>query len=554
MAELTAPHATRSQIAAIASLRWQLSVNSLRTLRGRLELVSRIFTFIGFSVLAFGGSVGCAFAAWYLVSHDRIEFLAILFWLIFLFWQLFPLVATAFTETTDSSNLLRFPLSFRAYCLIRSAYSAFSPSVAIGAAWIVAIAIGIIVAKPTLFLYAIVLALLFVLFNLLLGQMIFAWLERWLARRRTRELIGILVFVLIIALQFIGPAMGRFGHAAGKNMTRAAGQAIPIERLLPPGLPPAILARAAHSQYASAAGGLLLFAAYTLVIFWLLRIRLRAEFAGENLSEAAARVSPPVKKSAAREGWSAGGLPGPVAAILEKEFHVLSRSGPVLFTLVMPVVILLIFRFGAAGAMQTTKFPFHALEFAFPIAVAYAFLVLTNLIYNNFGSEGVGVQFYFVSPVPLREVFFAKNLTHTLLALLETALIWVGVAWLFGPPSVIVALATLAALLFVLPANFMAGNFLSIFMPKKTDSAAMGRQRLPTAAVMASMGTHAFLFGICGLTLFLTSRFGLLWLSIVIFLALAAICWFIYAILLGRCATVALDRRETLIAELSRAS
>ena len=78
---------------------------------------------------------------------------------------------------------------------------------------------------------------------------------------------------------------------------------------------------------------------------WLLNLRLRAQFLGENLSEAVARTATPAAKQKFASDGAFPVCPGPVSAVLEKEMHYLSRSGPMLFTLVMPVVVLLIFRF-----------------------------------------------------------------------------------------------------------------------------------------------------------------------------------------------------------------
>ena len=128
MAGLIFSPQARGQFAAIAFVRWRLFVNSLRTLRGRLELVSRGFMFLGFGTLGLGGSFAMGAGAWYFVAHDRVEMLAVLLWPVLLFWQLFPVMASAFTENVDSSNLLRFPLTFPSYFLIRIAYGSLDPA------------------------------------------------------------------------------------------------------------------------------------------------------------------------------------------------------------------------------------------------------------------------------------------------------------------------------------------------------------------------------------------------------------------------------------------
>src|ERR1700722_17955897 len=85
------------QMTAVAELQWRLFVNTLRTFHGRLELVSRIFLGIFFVAGGVGGSVGLGGAAWFLMLEGKAERLGALLWPVFLFWQLFPLTATAFT-------------------------------------------------------------------------------------------------------------------------------------------------------------------------------------------------------------------------------------------------------------------------------------------------------------------------------------------------------------------------------------------------------------------------------------------------------------------------
>ena len=58
MAGLIFSPQARGQFAAIAFVRWRLFVNSLRTIRGRLELVSRGFMFLGFGTLGGEGRGG----------------------------------------------------------------------------------------------------------------------------------------------------------------------------------------------------------------------------------------------------------------------------------------------------------------------------------------------------------------------------------------------------------------------------------------------------------------------------------------------------------------
>lgn len=552
MAGVISAAEARGQFAAIARVRWQIFANSLRTLRGRLEMVSRGFLILGFAAAGFGGAFGLGAASWAFVREGRVELLALLLWPVLLFWQLFPVMATAFTENFDSSNLLRFPLTYRAYFLVRLAYGSLDPATALGSLWLVGIAAGTGLADPGLFLWTAIVLFAFGAFNILLGRAIFAWVERWLARRRTRELLGIVFFLFIISFQFIGPLMGRYGHHAHPGAAKFFELLLPLERLLPPGLAATAIAGSATGEFPLAMGAFLLLIVYQVATGSLLNLRLRAQYLGESLSESAAPVATPAGKLLVQPGWNLPWLPPAVAAIFEKEFRMLSRSGPMLFALVMPVVVLLIFRLTPGNARGGNGFLLSAPDLAFPVGAAYALLMLTNLIYNNLGHEGAGVQMYFVTPVRFRDILLAKNLTHACVIALEMVIVWCAAALMFRPPSPEVALATLAGIVFAMLVNFTIGNLFSLHSPKKIDFGAFGRQRASNITAFASLGIQLGVFGIAALALLAACASGRIWMAAVIFLVLAAIAALFYGVVLNRADGMALARREELIAELAK--
>jgi ABC-2 type transport system permease protein len=553
MAGLIFSPQARGQFAAIAFVRWRLFANSLRTVRGRLELVSRGFMFLGFAMLGLGGSFAMGAGAWYFVSRGRTEGLALLLWPVFFFWQLFPVMASAFTENVDSSNLLRFPLSFPSYFLIRIAYGSLDPATAVGSLWLLGMAIGIGLASPTYLLLAAPILLLFAAFNILLGQMIFTWVERWLARRRSREILGVVFLFVMISFQFIGPLARHFGSSAGPLLSRVTTQVLPVERLLPPGLAAASLARAIGGEYALAIGAFALGCAYVLAVLWLLNLRLRAQYLGENLGETVAQRARPVGKQEIQLGWNIKGVPGSVSALVEKELRYLSRSGPMLFTLVMPLVVLLIFRFTPGRSDRPGGIFAHASDLAFPIGAAYALLMLTNLVYNSFGPDAAGVQFFFVSPVRFREILLGKNLAAAFVLAAEIVLVWLGACLMYRVPPGQIALATVTGAFFALLANLIAGNFLSVFSPKKIDFGAFGRQRASNATAFASLGIQAAVVGVCALALLAARAYQHVWVAAVIFAILSAATLVAYFLVLDRMDAIVLKRREVMITELCKA-
>src|SRR5882762_1105629 len=213
------------QLAAIARVRWQLFMHSLRTTKGALELLSRIVLSLIITAGGFGGAVGLGAGAWFFVSEGKAEWLAVLLWPVFLFWQFFPVMASVFTETLDTSNLLRFPLDYRSYVVVRLVYGALDPSTVLGGLWLTGITVGISVANLRLLPWAALVLLVFGVLNVLLAQMIFAWVERWLEQRRTREIFAVLFFLVMIGFQLVGPLMNRYGPRSSPALRKFSAEA-----------------------------------------------------------------------------------------------------------------------------------------------------------------------------------------------------------------------------------------------------------------------------------------------------------------------------------------
>jgi ABC-2 type transport system permease protein len=557
MGELNPALRRRSQLAAIAWLRWRLFVNSLRSTRGTLELVSRIMVSFAFALGGLGGAFGMGMAASLAISAGKPELLALPLWFVFIFWQVFPIMATAFTNNPDSSDLLRFPLSYGSYFLVRMAYGAFDPATALGSLWSFGILVGVGYAKPELLPWALLVLLAFAAFNLLLMQMVFAWVERWLAQRRTREIMGILFVLLMLSFQLIGPLIRHFERRSGPDADRFVQRYVdilaPVQGLLPPGLAADAIAQAVYSRFMTAFSSLALLCALVLVIGYCLHVRLQAQYRGENLSEVAAS-SVVQKDRSLRLGWNLPGFTTPVAAVFEKEIRYLLRSGPMLITLIMPLFVLFAFRFGAMNsARHSGIFVSRAPDMAFPAAVGYTLLMLTNLAYNNFGGDAGGIQFFYASPVRFRDIVLAKNLTHAGILAIEIVFAWIAVSFLYGRPAFDVTIAALAGLLFAAPINFSAGNLLSIYAPKKLDYSSFGRQRASQTTVLISLGVQVFVVGVGVAAFWIARHYGNFWIATLILLVLAGISLSAYWMILNRMDGLALERRETLVAELCRA-
>ncbi|MGH9540230.1 MAG: hypothetical protein ACRD3H_20055, partial [Terriglobales bacterium] len=327
----------------------------------------------------------------------------------------------------------------------------------------------------------------------------------------------------------------------GEELARA-------QKPLPPGLAASAISNMAAGRPGASLGWFGLLSLYAVIFLGLLHLRLRAEFKGENFSESAKRKALPSPAPGLHPGWNLPVLSGPVAAVFEKELRYLSRSGPMLFTLIVPLFMLLVFR----GSGQNEGLLAHVPRLTFPLGAAYSLLLLTNLSYNNFGADGGGIQFFFASPVRFREILLGKNLAHAAIFALEVVLVWVGTSLLYRRPSIAVTVATLAAILFAVPIDLAAGNLFSLFSPTRVEAGVLGRQRASLTTVLASLGIRVTLFGASALLMWLARQHEHSWILVLIFLAPAGFGFLAYELALGRVDRIALDNRDNLISQLSR--
>ncbi|MGH9468028.1 MAG: hypothetical protein ACRD1Y_11805 [Terriglobales bacterium] len=539
------------QFRAILGVRWQLMRNGMRTTRGALEAVSQAWLLIWFTILGLGGAVGFAFGGWHFIRNGEAIWLSVLLWPLFLFWQIFPIAGAAFSERQDLRHLARYPLALGPYCLLRVIFGSADVANIVGALCTCGLLVGILLARPVLAPVAVVAALLFFAFNLLLSQMIAAWLERWLAKRRTREILTVVFFAVIIGVNFVGPITRHWSHVRQGAAAAHLPLLLPLASWLPPGLWAEALASVARGRLLVSLGALVLLAVCAVVVFALLRIRLRAEYFGEVVTDAVAPAAPARPAVARLAPPHRRGLEGPVAAVAEKEFGYIRRSPYMFFTLAMPIVILLLFAVGGfsggGGGMA------QAARYAYPIGLGYALITFTNLVFNVCGADAGGVQLYFVTPVRFRQVLEGKNLAHAVLLAIEAAILY-AVVWLLHsrPPAVILA-ATLLGFVFAVLCAFTAGNLISLYMPKKMDLARVGRHAARGASSLIAMAVQGGAMGLAVLAMIGGFALHQPWVGLLIIFVLSVLAAVTYVLALRQTDHIALARREALMSELCKA-
>ena len=465
-----------AQYAAMTRLRWRMFVNGLRSIHGVRDLGATGIAWMLYSMFGLGLGTGLYVAAYSLVSQGSWEYLPVLFWATSFLWLTFPIFVTSFQEQSDLGILLRFPVCFGSYFLLHSISSLTEASTFVGTLCCLGVWLGIVMARPDLCFWAVLSLSVFSVFNLLLARAVLAWIDRWLAQRKTREILGAGFMVLLVSLLVMNATWNQHRHGESKSHNLEAASlrqslakykpvlntANRVQQWLPPGLSARMLQEAVQRKPVSAFVSLNMLGLWVVLAGGTLAGRLKAQYRGQNLSW----VSTPDKASGSRGGWTLGGS-RPFAAIVEKELRSVMRSVPLLWAIGIPLLLVLVIAGGVfhqSPSSDTKSFPY-----AFPLCVAYALLGFTGLFYNNLGAEGAGIQLLFLSPTPIRTVMLAKNLLHSVLFVLVGFAAGVLVCLRLGVPPFAVLADTGAWLIFALPCNLAAGIILSLAVPYRIN-------------------------------------------------------------------------------------
>ena len=566
MAEVTNSNTLYRQLSLVILLRWQTFRNGMRSQAEKMHALGTVALGLFFTILTLGGSLGLGIVTFEIVETPKWIYLSMILWGIFMFWQFVPVLASQTNPGFDGRNLLRFPIKFSAFFLMNATYGLADPFALAGILWHIAIGVGISIARPDLKWWAALALACSVLMNLLFNRMLYAWLERLLAKRRTREIITALFILFFVCVQFSGLILQKWGPAIRSAVESSAG----VWRALPPALAGTAIEHAADGDSSAALLTTGLLALYTVAFGGLFAFRAHAQFTGEDLGESAAPVrkkpvtpraqssapapvaNPAMESAAARE--VSGLISAPVAAIFSKELKYLYRNSMLLMNIFMPLILIVFFSMTASmPSRHGGASPFGRFNgsFAYPGAVAYLFLLIMNFCPNNLAYEGRGIERYFLSPIKFRDVMLAKNLFHGTLVGLE-ALLVLGVLTAMGhTPSLLIIAATWAALPFAALMHFGVGNWLSLQYPRKFEFG-MRRQRPSGMTMLISFGLLAAVIGTLALVGAICIWLAGLWLLPFVYLALSGGALVAYRAMLESTSQQAIAQRDPLIEQLAR--
>ncbi len=562
------------QLRAIAWLRWRIVANGFRRKGGAGELIARILLFPLFAALALLPTGTAGMLAWYFAHGGQLGRVVWILWGAVALTQLLNINLGQPGTTFDPVELIRFPLPLRRFVLVRLCFGLLSPSNLIVSLVSLAVVIGLSIARPPLLVPAAIAMLVFALVNVLFTRMIFAWVDRWLSTRRAREIFTAFIFVFSLGIQYanvrFNPGFQHHRHrhtqVYGQSPQGSLGplqtvvhKAHPFVAWLPPELTAGAILAANRQQYASWMGETIACAGFAVLFLAIYSLRMRNEFRGENLSDAAFAMSsakvaaaplsaahpalhpiPAVTALPRRSGL----LPATLAPLLGKELLVLRRNVGLFYGLVAPAVMVFLF----AGRLSSRS----GSHWVLLGAVAYALLGISPMSYNSFGMEGTGAQFYFFAPVSLREVFFAKNVFALILAFVEVVIVVAITSYVAGRPSLADCFFALLWAIGTLLLNTALGNLRSVSAPKKVNPGrTLNKAQSAVSGYIAVgilAGCVALGFGCELLALYLHRE----WVGIGLMAGFAAAGVVIYAQGLNGIEAYALERRDTLFEELGK--
>ena len=556
MADVARPTSLAAQVLLIARLRWTIFRTRLRQRNAAIELIGLLITGLFSALFILGTGTGIAVGAYFIAAKNRLDLLSFLFWGIFLAWHLFPVMMSSFTVQFDFRSLLRFPLSLPAFYILSVAYGLADPAALGSLFWCLCLLGGVGFARPELLPAATLVVAVFAAMNVVLDRMIGVWLERLLAQRRTREALVALFILAMVGLQF----SGMIGERWGPRLFSRGQAVLPYLRGLPPSLAGTALEAAAKSHpailFASTAG----LAGYGVLFGYFLWRRLRAQYRGEELSESRApgktvSVAKRPAEAAGTPSAIAAWLPGPVAAMAEKELRYLVRNSITLMNLFVPplVSVFLAYQLGHLSRMAARSAPAPApSQFLFPGLIGYILLLVTAPAYNCFAYDGRGIQTYLVVPVRFKEILLGKNLATGLVLAFEALLTGTLLSFLIGLPPFAVLMATLSGVVFATLIQLTVGNLTSLYYPRRLEFGQLRNQRASGITVLVLLGMQFALILVISGVFLLTRWLAGLWATFALFLVLSAGAAGIYGVILEKCSAIAVAQREVLSEKLCR--
>jgi ABC-2 type transport system permease protein len=455
-------------------------------------------------------------------------FLALYFFLIGIFWILWPVVAAQVDDDTELGRFLHYPIHPAQLYLVQTLAALLAPSAFFFFPALVGAGFGLSESLRPGAAATLLLMTCYALMCVTVGRALLNLFLNVMAHRRSAELLFSAFLVGLALAAVLPPVDASWLTARFADLAAASPEDLEDIRRAAHGMtdtPPGWIAhglRAAARGYDGTvlrtAAGMLLVAglAWGVGLFALLRFyrgarrlssRRRIPLSREPESPLSAR-----RASAAitgKGGWRLPGLSGPVAALFERELRSLLRSpkGRLLFA--MPFFLLILLRLvGAAPLFAFWLGP----EWTSQLLMALCVYVLGSLagqfFVNQFGYDGQAVRLIFLLPPSPRDWLLGRNLAHAVFALGQF-LSLVAMAFVLLPGAGPIGLELpILFFPFGLLVLLGVGNFLSLLYPRRFVFSLTRRDRPAAASFGLLLGALAATVGVLAAALRVAELLG----------------------------------------------
>lgn len=453
------------------------------------------------------------------------------------FWQIVPLITLTGGWSLNLKKLRGFPVAtsslFAIEVLLRLTTAFEMLLLVIGAC--IGLALNPGVPQPD-FLFL----LLIIPFNLLLSLGIREFILHSFARNRLREIFALVVVSIGLLPQLLlHSSLG--GKATPYALRLARGRALP------------------WAEVARLSTGTFSFASFEAALLWLTAAYAFARFmfARGLAEEETMRPSEVATPTASRKGlkiWESiielpsRFFPDPLGALIQKELRSLVRMPRFRVIIGMACFFSAVVFFPlsqASGSFMRGNF----LE----VVALYGMLILSDaLFWNIFGFDRSAAQIYFSTPVELKRVIQAKNLTALgFVAVQNLAVLIVAILLRFitSPVSILAGFSCTATVaIFFLG----AGNISSVTSPRAVDPAQTLRKQTNAQRQLWLLGCSIGMFILVALGMLARWSLGSEWALIGVLAVEFGIGVIVYRVTMDAAVEKALARREEIIDALSK--
>ncbi len=456
--------------------------------------------------------------------------------LIFLYWQVVPLMMAATGSSLEMRKLQVYPIAvselFGIEVMLRVTAAIEMMLILTG------IAVGLLL-NPSVSKWSPLAILPFVLFNLFLAVGLRDLLLRVMARKRIRELIVILL-VMGTALPQMLLTRGPSGGGSRLHALIAGDSWI--------GWPWSAASNMAQGVEPLNATAILL--AWMLAAAWFGRSQFTRTMVFDSEAASALDTGPLRRRGFVERffTWPSVFLSDPLAILIEKELRSLVRSPR------FRLVFLMGFTFGIMVfivPMTVGRGRFFGGNYLTVVSVYSLLLLSEACFWNSFGFDRSAAQIYFLAPVPFSRVLIAKNLSALFFICLEILAI-TGVCMLMRMPMSVQKTAEAYAVTSVVTIFLLcAGNLLSIHQARGVNPGTQFRSKAAGRVQAMLVFIYPIAFVPIAMAYLARIVFGTDWAFFGVLAFDATVGLIVYSIALQSAVEAASRLRESMIAALS---